>query len=112
MYTSYIFVRASHDTFELNLQKLRTKIMNTYVGVYIFGTVKINCVCVMQLELMPILVFYEDNILITKPSKNNETSPHHACVCAKSLQSCPTLCDPMDCSLSGFSVHGILQARI
>ena len=25
-------------------------------------------------------------------------------------QSCPTLCDPMDCSLPGFSVHGILQA--
>ena len=30
---------------------------------------------------------------------------------AKSLQSCLTLCDPMDCSLPGFSVHGILQAR-
>ena len=28
---------------------------------------------------------------------------------AKSLQSCPTLCDPMDCSSS---VHGIPQARI
>ena len=27
-------------------------------------------------------------------------------------QSCPTLCDPMECSLPGFSVHGILQARI
>ena len=27
-------------------------------------------------------------------------------------QSCPTLCDPTDCSLPGFSVHGILQARI
>ena len=26
-------------------------------------------------------------------------------------QSCPILCDPMDCSLQGFSVHGILQAR-
>ena len=26
--------------------------------------------------------------------------------------SCLTLCDPMDCSLPGFSVHGILQARI
>ena len=26
-------------------------------------------------------------------------------------QSCPTLCDPMDCSLPGFSIHGILQAR-
>ena len=30
---------------------------------------------------------------------------------AKSLQSCPTLCDPMDCSPPGFSIHGILQAR-
>ena len=27
-------------------------------------------------------------------------------------QSCPTLCDPMDCNLPGSSVHGILQARI
>ena len=27
-------------------------------------------------------------------------------------QSCPTLCDPMDCSLPGSSVHGVLQARI
>ena len=27
-------------------------------------------------------------------------------------QSCLTLCDPMDCSLPGFSIHGILQARI
>ena len=30
----------------------------------------------------------------------------------KVSQLCPTLCNPMDCSLSGFSVHGILQARI
>ena len=27
-------------------------------------------------------------------------------------QSCPTLCNPMDCSLSGSSVHGIFQARV
>ena len=27
-------------------------------------------------------------------------------------QSFPTLCDPMDCSLPGFSVHGIFQARV
>ena len=27
-------------------------------------------------------------------------------------QSCPNLCDPMDCTLPGSSVHGILQARI
>ena len=31
---------------------------------------------------------------------------------AKLLQSCPTLCDPMDCCLPIFCVHGILQARI
>ena len=28
------------------------------------------------------------------------------------VQSCPTLCNPMDCSPPGSSVHGILQARI
>ena len=33
-------------------------------------------------------------------------------VCAKSLQSRPTLGDPMDCSPPGSSVHGTLQARI
>ena len=27
-------------------------------------------------------------------------------------QSCPTLCDPLDCNPPGFSVHWILQARI
>ena len=34
-----------------------------------------------------------------------------ACGCAKSFQSCLTLCHPMDHSLSDSSVHGILQAR-
>ena len=36
----------------------------------------------------------------------------HACMHAKLLQSCLTLCNPMDCSPPGSSVHGILQARI
>ena len=35
-----------------------------------------------------------------------------AAAAAKSLQSCPTLCNPMDCIPPGSSVHGILQARI
>ena len=30
----------------------------------------------------------------------------------KVVQSCPTLCDPMDCSLLGSSIHGLLQTRI
>ena len=33
-------------------------------------------------------------------------------MCVSVAQSCPTLCDPMDCNLPGSSVHGTLQARI
>ena len=36
----------------------------------------------------------------------------HQGVCVQLLQSCPTLCDPMNCSLPDSSVHGVLQARI
>ena len=39
-------------------------------------------------------------------------SSHCDALCAKLLQSCPTLCDPLDCSPPGSSVHGISQARI
>ena len=35
-----------------------------------------------------------------------------AAAAAKSLQLCPTLCDPIDGSLPGSSVHGIFQARV
>ena len=36
----------------------------------------------------------------------------HAAAAAKSLQSCPTLCDPIDGSPPGSPVPGILQARV
>ena len=45
----------------------------------------------------------------------SQGSPLRSCAvlcCAKSLQLCLTLCDPMDCSLPSSSVYGILQARI
>ena len=38
----------------------------------------------------------------------NDTWKHYD---VKVTQSCPTLCNPMDCSPPGASVHGILQAR-
>ena len=41
-----------------------------------------------------------------------ELCTYDACMLAKSLQLCPTLCDPMDCGLPGSSVHGISQTRI
>ena len=46
-----------------------------------------------------------------QPGLTDDTQGSLACVHAKSLQSCPTLCDPEDCSPPGPSVHGILQAR-
>ena len=46
-----------------------------------------------------------------KIAGRNINNLRYAVAAAKSLQSCPTLCNPMDCSLPGFSVHGILQAR-
>ena len=42
----------------------------------------------------------------------SEVSHKEKNVCAQSLQSCSTLCNPMDCSPPGSSVHGILHARI
>jgi len=38
--------------------------------------------------------------------------PSEAAAAAKSLQSCPTLCDPIDGSPPGSSVHGIFQATV
>ena len=46
------------------------------------------------------------SLLLTSPSSV------HVCVCSKLLQLYLTLCDTMDHSLPGSSVHGILQARI
>ena len=47
------------------------------------------------------------------PKKNNaqECSNHCTAAAAKSLQLCPTLCDPIDSSPPGSPVPGILQAR-
>ena len=42
-----------------------------------------------------------------KPTKLGESESE-----SKVSQSCPTLCNPMDCSLPGSSAHGIFQARV
>ena len=52
------------------------------------------------------------------PGKNTGVGCHFLLQCVKVksesevTQSCPTLSDPMDCSLPGSSVHGISQARV
>ena len=42
----------------------------------------------------------------------SRTVPGIQCVKVLVVQSCPTLCNPMDCSSLGSSIHEILQARI
>ena len=52
------------------------------------------------------------------PGKNTGVGCHFLLQCRKVksesevAQSCPTLHDPMDCSLPGSSIHGIFQARV
>ena len=61
--------------------------------------------------------FYKDSItLILKTAKDTTRKENHRPISlmttdAKAAQTCPTLCDPMDCGLPGSSVCGILQAR-
>ena len=52
------------------------------------------------------------------PGENTKVDCHFLLQCMKVksesevVQSCPTLCDRMDCSLPGSSAHGIFQARV
>ena len=47
-----------------------------------------------------------------KEVRKCEFAEMHIIIVVLVAQSCLTLCDPVDCSLPGSSVHGILQAKI
>ena len=51
------------------------------------------------------------NTIITIDKSSYHLLPYKDICCLVTKQ-CPSLCDPMDCSLPGSSVHGILQARM
>ena len=65
-----------------------------------------NEIKVIQIEKLKLLLFL-DNLA------NYVTNPSYkiAAAAAESLQSCPTLCDPIDGSPPGSPMPGILQAR-
>ena len=65
-----------------------------------------NEINVIQIEKLKLLLFL-DNLA------NYVTNPSYkiAAAAAESLQSCPTLCDPIDGSPPGSPMPGILQAR-
>ena len=81
---------------------------NTGVGYHslpqgIFPTQGLN------LRLLCLLHWHVGSLLLAPPGKPNFLMD--AAAAAKSLQLCPTLCDPIDDSPPGSSVPGILQAR-
>ena len=57
----------------------------------------------------PLRFHFSREILFSHPTGGTQWSDKVKVLVS---QSCPTLCDPMDCSLPGSSVHGILQGRI
>ena len=79
------------------------------MGALATKTVYPNCLSI--LLLMDIWLFhFFFQLWINKAALNIYVQK--LCLCAKSLQLCSTLCDPVHCSLPGSCVHGILQARI
>ena len=52
-----------------------------------------------------------DPLAVQGTLKESSPAAAAAAAAAKSLQSCPTLCDPIDSSPPGSAVPGILQAR-
>ena len=59
-------------------------------------------------------VYEADNTWLFRNGRKDSVAglEDKACVCVLVSQSCPTLCDPMDCSLPDSSLHGFLQATI
>ena len=64
------------------------------------------------LNLMSIELVIPSNHLIFCPRGSKSLLQHHAAAAAKSLQSCPTPCDPIDGNPPGSPVPGTLQARL
>ena len=66
----------------------------------------------------PLLLLLLSHFSRVSPGKNTGVGCHFLLQYMKVksesevTQSCPTLCDPMDCSSPGSSVHGIFQARV
>ena len=64
----------------------------------------------LNLYLLCLLHWQVDSLPLAPPGKSSKCQ-QTAAAAAKSLQSCPTLCDPIDGSPPGSPIPGILQAR-
>ena len=71
----------------------------------------------LKLGLLHLLHGQEDSLPLAPPGKPQNLKASSSkilfyyCCCCLVTQSCPTLCDPMNCSPPASSVHGIITAR-
>ena len=61
---------------------------------------------------MPFATTWMNTEVVTLSEVTETKEIYDSVCCCLVAKSCPTLCNPMDCSLPGFSIHGISQARI
>ena len=88
-------------------------IISSYINVHThinILNIKLNCITHLRLKRAFILI-HVNRIIILITRKDFRLDHAAAAAAAKSLQSCPTLCDPIDGNPQGFPVPGILQAR-
>ena len=96
-------ISPTYSTLAINLFKINLKFTSLYFNCLFSIFFHWNVNSWVQVFLMLSLV---DGSLAYR------TVPGTCMLHAESLQSCPTLCDPMDCSSPGSSVYGILQTWI
>ena len=100
----FLQIRPSYNhlsTYQGNITlAMRAKILPSY---FIIASLSRN----LSLHLCIHIIFFSESF-----EGKLVTIPIMFIVVSSVTQSCPTLCNPMNCSLPGSSVHGILQARI
>ena len=103
----------------------RDSVVHTYIYIYIYIYMFffilvyhkilniVPCAILQEPCCLSILyTIYLQSILFQKDAYIVRGSPQNSKLSSGTTKSCLTLCDPMDCSLSGSSVHGVPQARI
>ena len=105
--TSSILISTSFHSFVLVVM-LVTEYLSLILPCYL--VVFLECLMILKSTLDLILLFsfllFVNIAFFLWPNPDGECMFLSPCVLCLVTQSCPTLCNPMDCSLSGSSVHG------
>ena len=101
-----------------SIKYLPLRLCQSYHFKKCFLIIKAHIFVIFSIKKISILQQHDLSIQLSTSQKFSDllmiliSSFYNVSMRAKSLQSCLTLCNPMDCSLTGSSVHGILQAGI